>query len=113
MIGRMDMQTEILAMFEDLDYEIINSLDESTHQKIEIAEQYGEYRILFQNLKQHSIRVKAHIREEDGVTGLHFFEQGQDEPSELAMVYYQKLKQRVILEFGEKQVSEGFSFFSP
>ena len=110
-IAMQDMRTEITGMLEDLDYQWHPIQDETTGQKLKVAEKYGQYRMLFKHIDDVSVQVEVHIRENDNMTGLHFSEIGTDKPSSKTMDYYHKLKARVIQIFGEDSVSSDKSFF--
>ena len=113
-LGMVDMRSEITAMLEDLGYQWQPVLNDSTQQRIKVAEKYGQYRMLFRNINNASVQVAVHIRQRDNMTGLHFSEIGNDQPSETAMAYYYTLKERVIEEFGAENVSDDkYSFMMP
>jgi hypothetical protein len=112
-IGVFNMRSEITSMIEDLDYSWYPILNESTGQKIKVAEKYGQWRMLFKHDKDESIQIRLHIRQTDNMTGLHFTEVGSDKLSDQAMQYYHVLKKRIIRVYGEDNMSESYTFFTP
>ncbi|NOQ78800.1 MAG: hypothetical protein GQ546_05310 [Gammaproteobacteria bacterium] len=112
-VGLVDMRTEITSMLEDLGYNWHPVFNESTQQFIKVAEKYDQYRMLFKLNTNNAIQINVHINQKDNVTGLHFFEMGNDHFNKEALKYFQLLKERSIQEFGDDSVSDGFSFFTP
>ena len=80
---------------------------------MQVAEEYGQYRMLFRTGDNVCVQVEVHIRKDDRMTGLHFSEVGTDQPGDAAMDYYRKLKDRVVLEFGAENVTDKHSFMTP
>lgn len=80
---------------------------------MQVAEQHGQYRMLFSAADNASVQVDVHIRISDKATGMHFQELGADSPGEAAMDYFRKIKERLILEFGADNVSDRHSFTTP
>ena len=112
-LGLVNMRSEVTSMLEDLGYEWTPILNDSTQQKVKVAEKYGQYRMLFKAVNNDSVQIELHIRQNDNMTGLHFSEIGSEKMSDTAMDYYHKLKQRVIQEYGAENVSDTYSFFTP
>jgi hypothetical protein len=112
-VGMVNMRSEITTMLEDLGYSWYPILNDATQQKIKVAEKYGQWRMLFKYDNDHSIQIEFHIRQTDNMTGLHFTQIGSDEFSDKAIQYYHILKERAIMEYGEDNVSDGYSFFTP
>ena len=104
MVGVQNMRSEITSMLEDLGYE---------WQPVQVAEEYGQYRMLFSAADKVTVQVDVHIRKNDNITGLHFSEAGTDQPGDAAMDYYRKLRDRAVLEFGADNVSDKHSFMTP
>ena len=112
-VGVQDMKSEITSMLEILGYERQPLADPSTGQPVQVAEEYGQYRMLFRAGDNVSVQVEVHIRKDDRMTGLHFSEVGTDHPGDTAMDYFRKLKDRVVLEFGADNVTDKHSFMTP
>ncbi|MEE8429328.1 MAG: hypothetical protein V3S33_07490 [Gammaproteobacteria bacterium] len=112
-VGVQNMRSEITSMLEGLGYEWQPVRDHSTGQPVQVAEEYGQYRMLFRAADNVSVQVEVHIRRDDMMTGLHFSEVGADQLSDAAMDYYRKLKDQVVLEFGADNVSDTHSFMTP
>lgn len=113
MVGVQNMHSEIASMLEDLGYEWQPISDHTTGQPVQVAEEYGQYRMLFRAADKVTVQVDVHIRKNDNMTGLHFSEVGTDQPGDAAMDYYRKLKDRAVLEFGADNVSDKHSFMTP
>jgi len=111
--GMQNMPSEITSMLEELDYEWLPIRDPVTGQPGKIAHQFGQYRMRFRAKANAAVQVEVHIRTGDNVTGLYFTEVGSDEPGEVALDYYHKLRERLVLEFGADSVSDGSALFTP
>ena len=111
--GVQDMRTEITSMLEDLGYKWQPIRDPSNGQPMQVIEKYGQYRMLFRTVDNDSIQVEVHVRKSDNMTGLHFSEVGAKRPGDTALDYFQKIKDRAVLEFGADNVSDRHSFTTP
>lgn len=111
--GMQNMPSEITTMLEELGYEWLPIRDPVTGQPGKIAHQSGQYRMLFRAKAKPAVKVEVHIRIGDNVTGMYFTEVGSDEPGKAAPGYYQQLRERLVLEFGEDSVSDGSALFTP
>ena len=78
-----------------------------------MAEEYGQYRMVFRAADNNAVQVEVHIRITDNMTGLHFSEVGADKLGDTALEYFRKLKDRVVLEFGAENVSDKHFFTTP
>ena len=112
-VGFQNMQSEITSMLVVLGYEQVPLRDSSTGQPVLVAEEYGQYRMLFRAADNGAVQVEVHIRITDNVTGLRFSEVGADQPGDAALEYFRKLKDRIVLEFGAKSVSDKHPFIAP
>jgi hypothetical protein len=112
-VGMQDMPSEITSMLEDLGYERLPIRDPVTGQPVQVAEQFGQYRMLFRATANAAVQIDVHIRIGDNVTGLHFSEAGTDQPGDVALDYYHTLRERAVLEFGADKVSDKHSFMTP
>ena len=108
-----NMRSEITAMLESLGYASQPVLDPSTGQPVTVAEKFGQYRMLFRAVDNVSVQINVHIRKDNHITALHFSKVSAEQPDDVANDYYQKLKQRVVMEFGADNVSDKHSFFTP
>lgn len=111
--GAQNMPQEISRMLEALGYESLPVHDPDIGHPVKIAEQNGQYRMLFQARGNPAIRVEVHIRVAGNHTGLHFYEIGNKEPGTAALQQYQKLKQRLVLEFGADNVTDKHPLLAP
>ncbi|MGD8629895.1 MAG: hypothetical protein PVH38_11140 [Gammaproteobacteria bacterium] len=67
----------------------------------------------FQASDNESVTIDVHIRISDNVSGFYYHDAANDDPDASSQTRYQKLKERLALEFGADNVSEGHSFFTP
>jgi len=111
--GAQNMPQEISRMLESLGYESLPVHDPDIGHPVKIAEQNGQYRMLFQARANPAIRVEVHIRVAGNHTGLHFYDTGNKEPGAAALQYYQKLKQRLVFEFGADNVTDKHPLLAP
>ena len=112
-VGVQNMRSEITSMLEVLGYERQIIRDDSTGQPVQVADDLGQYRMLFRATGNVSVQVEVHIRKGNNFTGLHFSEVGADQPGAAALDYYRKLRERAVLEFGADNVSDRPSFMTP
>jgi hypothetical protein len=111
--GVQNMPQEISRMLEALGYESLPVHDPDIGHPVKIAEQNGQYRMLFQARGNPAIRVEVHIRVAGNRTGLHFYEVGNKSLGESARQHYQQLKQRLVLEFGADNVTDNHPLLAP
>jgi hypothetical protein len=104
---------EITGMMEILGYEQLRVLDPDIQRPVPIATNDGEYRLLFQHKDHTSIRVSARIIMGNGNIGLHIYQPGQDDLDDAAMVQYDRLRQRLILQYGAEHVSDRHPALAP
>ena len=104
---------EITRMLESLGYEPLPVRDPTTGQPVYIAEEYGEYRLLFQSSDDNSVRVNAHIDKGGGNIGMHLYKVDSKELDKSAVQHYRKLKQRLELEYGAANVNSSNPVLSP
>lgn len=111
--GAQNMPQEFSRMLEALGYESLAVHDPDIGHPVKIAEQNGQYRMLFQARDNPAIRVEVHIRVAGNHTGLHFYEVGSKQPGAAALQHYQTLKQRLVLEFGADNVTDNHPLLAP
>jgi len=104
---------EISQMMDILGYERLLTHDPDTGRPVAIATQYGEYRMRFQFRENTSIQVNAHIGIGNGAIGLHIFQSGHEDLDSAALQQYDKLKQRLILQYGAEYVSDSNPVLAP
>jgi hypothetical protein len=107
------MPVEIASMMEDLGYEWMPVHDRAVGHGLEVAQQNGQYRMKFQASDDAAVTIDVHIRISDNVTGFYFHDAGSDSRDESSQSRYRKLRERMELEYGADNVSEGHSFFTP
>lgn len=96
---------ELAHMMTDLGYRQLRVEDPVTQQSVSVAEQYGEYRLLFQSLENDNIRVDIHADITDARMTLYFYDIQQAPLGESALQLYEKLVERARFEFGTAHVS--------
>lgn len=106
------LPTEISSMLEELGYKWLPITDPSIG-KVKIAEQFGQYRMQFQAVDDARVRIDVNIRKDNNVSGFHFYEIGSKTLSAPSAEYYQKLKERLNLQFGADNVSDRRSILTP
>ena len=67
----------------------------------------------FQFRKNTSIQVKVHIVIGNGAIGLHIYQPGSKVLDSAATQQYDKLKQRLVLQYGADYVSDSNPLFAP
>jgi hypothetical protein len=107
------MPAEITAMLEDLGYEWVPVHDSAEGHDVKVAQLYGQYRMQFRASDGAAITIDVHMRISDNVTGLYFHEPGDASSTASSQARYLKLRDRISLEFGANNVSEGHSFLTP
>ncbi|MFV1973800.1 MAG: hypothetical protein ACC648_08780 [Thiohalobacterales bacterium] len=107
------MPEEISRMMDSLGYDWLPVHDPNIGHPVKVAEINGQYRMLFQACDNPAIRVEAHIRIAGNHTGLHFYEAGNKNPGEPAQQRYQKLRGRLVFEFGADNVTDNHPLLAP
>ena len=96
-----------------LGYEQLRVLDPDTLQPVAIATNDGVYRLLFQHKNNTSIRVDVHIIIGNGNIGLHLYQPGRDDLDGAAVQQYERLRQRLIFQYGAEYVSDRHPALAP
>ena len=96
---------ELTHMMTELGYQQLRVKDPVTQQSVTVAEKYGEYRLLFQSLENNNIRVDIHIVKVEGGITLYFYNINKSALSSSSLQLFEKLQQRLKLEFGAENVS--------
>ena len=104
-LGVQSMPNEVNALLQDLGYQWIPVLDRDTGQEVKTVIQGGDYRMAFVYAETGQVRIDTRIREADGHTRLHFYEPDGNGLSPSSMALLERLKQRLVLEFGQASVS--------
>ncbi|HBE93524.1 MAG TPA: hypothetical protein DDW55_13785 [Gammaproteobacteria bacterium] len=104
---------EITGMMEILGYEQLRVLDPDIQRPVLVATNDGEYRLLFQYKDNTGIRVGVRIVMGNGNIGLHLYQPGRDDLDDAAMVQYERLRQRLILQYGAEHVSDRHPALAP
>ena len=104
---------EISTMMDILGYEQLPVIDLDTQQPVAVATSYGEYRFLFQYRDNPDIRVDVHIVIGNGNIGLHLYQPGREDLDHAAMQQYDRLRQRLELQYGAEYVSDSHPAFAP
>jgi len=104
---------EITGVMEILGYRQLRVLDPDTRKSVPVATNYGEYRLLFQYKDNTSIRVDVRIVMGNGNIGLHLYQPGRDDLDDAAMVQYERLRQRLNLQYGAAHVSDRHPSLAP
>ena len=100
-------------MMEILGYQQLRVLDPYTRKSVPVATNDGEYRLLFQYKNNTSIRIDVRIVMGNGNIGLHFYQPGRDDLDDAAMVQYERLRQRLNLQYGAEHVSDRHPALAP
>jgi hypothetical protein len=95
---------ELTRMMTDLGYQQLRVEDPVTQQSVAVAEQYGDYRLLFQSLENNNIRVDIHAGMTDGRIALYFYDINQGALGSSELRLYEQLEQRVKSEYGAEHV---------
>ena len=103
---------ETSRMMDILGYERLLSFDPDTGRSVAIATGDGEYRMLFQFRENTSIQVAAYIVIGNGAIRLHIYQTGSETLDSAAAEQYEKLRQRLILQYGADHVSVGHPAFT-
>ena len=102
--GRQSMPNEIENMLGELGYDWIPISDPHVRHGVKVSEQDGQYRMLFQHPVERQVRIDVRIRQSDDYTRLHFYEIGSQTLSSSSRTLLQRLRERVVLEFGDSNV---------
>ncbi len=104
---------EVSRMMDILGYERLPIRDPDTRQPVAIATAHGQYRMLFQFRENTSIQVDVHIVIGHGAIGLHIYQPGNEGLDNAAVQQYDKLRQRLTLQYGAEHVSDSHPAFTP
>ena len=104
---------EVTGIMDILGYEQLRVLDPDTQRSVAIATKYGEYRLLFQYKDNTSIHVSVRIVMGNGNIGLHLYQPGRDDLDDAAIQQYERLRQRLILQYGAEHVSDRHPLLAP
>lgn len=104
-VGRQYMPDELTVMLRKLGYDWIPIFDPNTQFEVKTVQQDGEYRMHFEYVQTRQVRIDARIKVKSGFTRLHFYEPTSQTLSATSRELLQKLKKRVVLEFGETNVT--------
>lgn len=104
---------EITGIMDILGYEQLRVLDTDTQRSVPVATNDGEYRLLFQYKDNTSIRIDVRIVMGNGNIGLHLYQPGRDDLDDAAMVQYDRLRQRLNLQYGAEYVSDRHPALAP
>ena len=104
---------EITGIMEILGYEQLRVLDTDTQRSVPVATNDGEYRLLFQYKDNTSIHVDVRIIMGNGNIGLHLYQPGRDNLDEAAIQQYERLRQRLTLQYGAEFVSDRHPALAP
>ena len=104
---------EISRMMDILGYDRLPIRDPDTRQPVAIATVNGQYQMIFQFRENASIQVDVHIVIGRGAIGLHLYQPGNEGLDSAAVQQYDKLKQRLILQYGAEHVSDSHPAFTP
>ena len=104
-LGVQSMPNEVDALLQELGFQWIPVLDRDTGHEVKTVLQGGDYRMAFVYAETGRVRIDARIREVDGYTRLRFYEPEGNGLSPSSMALLERLKQRLVLEFGQANVS--------
>ena len=104
---------EITGIMDILGYEQLRVLDTDTQRSVPVATNDGEYRLLFQYKDNTSIRIDVRIVMGNGNIGLHLYQPGRDDLDDAAIVQYDRLRQRLNLQYGAEYVSDRHPALAP
>jgi len=103
---------EISRMMDILGYHRLLTLDPDTGKSVAIATADGEYRMSFQLRENTSIQVAAYIGIGNGVIRLHIYQADSESLDSKATQQYERLRQRLIHQYGAEHVSKGHPAFT-
>jgi hypothetical protein len=104
---------EISGIMEILGYEQLRVPDPDTGKSVPVATRNGVYLLLFQYRDNTSIRVDVHIVMGNGNIGLHVYQTGKDNLDDTAIEQYDRLRQRLVLQYGTEHVRDSHPFLAP
>ena len=104
---------EVTGMMEILGYEQLRVVDPDTRQPVFVATDNGVYKMLFQYRDNTSIRVDIHIVIGNGNIGLHIYQPGRDELDNAATQQVERLRQRLITQYGAGHVRDSHPALAP
>lgn len=103
-IAPQSMPDEIADMLSALGYDWIPVADPNVLHGVKVGKQDGEYRMLFQHLTDRKVRIDVRIRRFDDFTRLNLYEIDSRTLSPSSRTLLQRLRERVVLEFGDANV---------
>ena len=103
--GMQHVPDELTSMLRELGYDWIHLEDPISHRGVKTVQKDGEYFMRFEYLETRQARIDVRIRQQDGVTWLHFHQVGSQTLSPSSAELFEKLKTRAELEFGAVNVS--------
>jgi len=104
---------EISQMMDILGYERLQVKDPDTQKLVAIATNNGQYRMNFRYRDNPDIRVAAHIVIGNGKIGLHLYQPGRKDLDHAAMAQFERLRQRLELQYGAGNVSDRHPALAP
>ena len=102
--ARQSMPDEMASLLGELGYDWLPVADPNVRHPVKVAEEDGEYRMSFQHAADRQVRIDVRIRQLDDYTRLHFYETGRQTLSPPSRTLLQKLRERVVMEFGDSNV---------
>jgi hypothetical protein len=103
---------EISRMMNILGYQRQLTLDPDTGKAVAIATDNGEYHMSFQFRENTSIQVAAYIVIGNGTIRLHLYQTGSETLDSAATEQYEKLRERLVFQYGSEHVSVGHPAFT-
>jgi len=103
---------EISRMMDILGYQRLLTRDPDTEKSVAIATADGEYRMSFQFREDASVQVAAYIVIGNGAIRLHIYQSGSETLDSTAAQLYEKLRERLVLQYGAEHVSAGHPAFT-
>ncbi len=100
-------------MMDILGYERLQVKDPDTQKPVAIATSNGQYRMLFRYLDNPDIHVSVHIVIGNGKIGLHLTQPGRKDLDHTAIAQYERLRQRLELQYGAANVSDRHPALAP
>lgn len=104
---------EISGIMEILGYAQLRVPDPDTGKSVPVATGNGVYRLLFQYRDNNSIRVDVHILSGNGNIGLHVYQADRETLDDAAILQYDRLRQRLKLQYGAEHVSDSHPLLAP
>jgi hypothetical protein len=103
---------EISRMMDILGYQRLLTRDPDIGKSVAIATADGEYRMSFQFREDASVQVAAYIVIGNGAIRLHIYQNGSETLDSTATQQYEKLRERLVLQYGAEHVSAGHPAFT-